>query len=71
MRRISLLIVLLAACSNDSATRPTSAVLDGSWHHVRAADEPPGFLRQFTLTLTGTALSGTGTRRRSGTIEVW
>jgi hypothetical protein len=61
MQRLSFLIVLLAACSNDAASRPTPAVLDGSWHHMRAADEPPGFLRQFTLTLSGTTLSGTGT----------
>ena len=61
MRRLSFLIVLLAACSSDAVTRPTPAVLDGSWHHVRAADEPPGFFRQFTLTVSGTTLSGTGT----------
>jgi hypothetical protein len=62
MRRIGLFIlVLLAACSSDEVTRPTPTVLDGSWHHVRAADEPPGFFRQFTLTLSGTTLSGSGT----------
>ena len=61
MRLATLYIVLLAACSSDGVTTPTPATLNGTWHHVRAQNEPPGFFRQFTLTVSGTTLTGSGT----------
>ena len=73
---LSLLLVLTAAGTAPSCAGAPIApsTLAGQWTHVRAANEPPGFFRSFTLTVADTTLSGSGTFQGeagpSGTMSV-
>lgn len=69
---ISIAAMVLAPSCNGTAVAPSA--LAGQWSHVRAAAEPPGFFQSFTLSVSDTTLSGTGTYQGeagpSGTIDV-
>ena len=62
MRILALLTFAAATMAPSCAGRVTSpAALAGQWSHVRGDNEPPGFFRQFTLTVADTTLTGSGT----------
>ncbi len=62
MRRFVFLSLLAAiACSDNAAVRQPRIDLDGTWNHVRGAQEPPGFFQQFSLATSDTTLMGVGT----------
>ena len=75
MRSFSVLFAAVLVMAPSCAGRSTApATLAGQWTHVRAAGEPPGFFRQFRLTVTDTTLSGSGSFQGeagpAGTIDV-
>jgi hypothetical protein len=73
----ALLIIAVVAVSiapGCAGTTIAPSTLAGQWSHVRATNEPPGFFRQFTLTVADTTVSGSGTFQGeagpSGTLDV-
>jgi hypothetical protein len=60
-RAVLALLFLSASCSETTAVqRPTTADIAGSWVRMRPANEPPGQLLQWTLSVANGTVTGTG-----------